>query len=31
MKNDTIHTDSMKQIRMKRWVEKKKHKRDSIG
>jgi len=30
MKNDTIHTDSMKQERMKMWKEKKKHKRDSI-
>ena len=30
MKNDTIHTDSMKQERMKMWREKRKSKRDSI-
>ena len=30
MKNDTIHTDSMKQERMKMWREKRKEKRDSI-
>jgi len=30
MKNDTIHTDSMKQVRMKMWREKRKLKRDSI-
>ena len=31
MKNDTIHTDSAKQVRMKMWREKRKAKRDSIG
>ena len=31
MKNDTIHNDSVRQVRMKMWKEKKKHKRDSIG
>ena len=31
MKNDTIHNDSIRQVRMKMWKEKKKHKRDSIG
>ena len=31
MKNDTIHTDSVRQARIKMWKEKKKHKRDSIG
>jgi len=30
MKNDTIHTDSAKQARMKIWKEKRKSKRDSI-
>ena len=30
MKNDTIHTDSMKQVRMKMWREKRKVRRDSI-
>ena len=30
MKNDTIHTDSAKQVRMKMWREKRKHLRDSI-
>ena len=30
MKNDTIHTDSAKQVRMKMWREKRKSKRDSI-
>ena len=30
MKNDTIHTDSAKQVRMKMWREKRKAKRDSI-
>ena len=30
MKNDTIHTDSAKQVRMKMWREKRKVKRDSI-
>ena len=31
MKNDTIHNDSIRQARMKKWKERKKHKRDSIG
>ena len=30
MKNDTIHTDSAKQVRMKMWREKRKVRRDSI-
>ena len=30
MKNDTIHTDSAKQARMKIWKEKRKSKKDSI-
>jgi hypothetical protein len=30
MKNDTIHTDSAKQVRMKMWKERKKHKKDTI-
>lgn len=31
MKNDTIHSDSIKKERIKIWKERKKHKRDSIG
>ena len=30
MKNDTIHTDSARQERIKKWKETKKHKNDSI-
>ena len=30
MKNDTIHNDSMRQARMKKWKEKKEHKKDSV-
>ena len=30
MKNDTTHNDSVRQARMKKWKEKKKHKKDTI-